>query len=104
MTKRPKDQLTNSPDITIFFNPGCPYCHMALEFCANELPDTIQIAAIELGPDTERARQQFLESLNECDLGGRGIPLIIVGGKKCFQGFGPDTGAEIKRALADIKK
>jgi glutaredoxin len=83
-------------DITIYFNPACPYCHMALEFLAAELPKA-SVEKISVA-DGGKSREKFFTALNRCGFDSTGIPLIIVG-EKCFQGFDPAIGREIKRAV-----
>ena len=70
---------------------------MALEFFASELPD-VRLNKIELNGGPGKNHDKFMAALNECGFESTGIPLIIAGGK-CFQGFGPDTGREIKHAI-----
>ncbi|MDR1691488.1 MAG: hypothetical protein LBR35_01445 [Rickettsiales bacterium] len=85
------------PNVTIYYNPTCPYCHMALEFFANELPD-ITLEKIELNGGEGKNHDLFLKALNKCEFEMHGIPLIVIG-EKCFQGFNEETANQIKQVL-----
>jgi glutaredoxin len=91
--------MSNKTEATIYFNPECPYCHMALEFFARDLPD-VRLNKIELNGEPGKNRIKFLEGLEMCHLGSRGIPLIIIG-KKCFQGFDDEVATEIARIVKE---
>jgi glutaredoxin len=87
---------SDAADITLYFMPGCPHCHNAINFFEKELKDA-SVEKIDItkgGTNTER----FNSQLEKCGLTSRGVPLMIVKGE-CIQGFGPETGAEIKQKL-----
>ncbi|MDR0967212.1 MAG: glutaredoxin family protein [Rickettsiales bacterium] len=96
MSETKKTEKTNAPEIIIFYSPTCPYCHRALEFLGEHLPD-ISAELIEVGGDPENHRR-FLTALETFGLESRGIPLIIVG-NKVFQGFDIETGEKIITAV-----
>ncbi len=82
----------------IFFNPNCPYCHMALDFFKTVLPDE-KLEKIELGEnETKKSRDMFFKTLDKCGFESRGIPLVVANGE-CFQGFDENIGKQIKRTL-----
>lgn len=85
------------PDITIFFNPSCPYCHKALEFLAAQFPDAT-LDAINLGDDYLKDKKRFSTELKKCGLESRGIPLIITDGE-CFQGFDEKIADAMRRRI-----
>jgi len=86
----------STADITLYFMPGCPHCHHAIDFFAAELSN----ATIEKINVTEpgKNQEQFLNALKKCGLSSRGVPLIIVKGE-CIQGYAPEVGAMIKELL-----
>jgi len=86
-----------SSDITLYYMPGCPHCHYAMDFFASELAHATleKINVTEAGKNQER----FLKALEKCGLSSRGVPLIIVQGE-CIQGYAPEVGAMIKEKLS----
>ena len=83
-------------DITLYYMPGCPYCHHAIDFFDAELKDV----AIEKVNITEggKAIEKFNAALKECNSASRGVPLMIVKGE-CIQGFSPEIGERIKEIV-----
>jgi glutaredoxin len=87
---------SNAADVTLYFMPGCPHCHNAINFFDSELKD-VSVEKIDItkgGKNIER----FNEQLNKCGITSRGVPLMIIKGE-CLQGYGPETGATIKQKL-----
>ncbi|MDR2770119.1 MAG: glutaredoxin family protein [Rickettsiales bacterium] len=87
---------TDAADLTLYFMPGCPHCHNAIEFIDSELAG-VSVEKIDItkgGFSTDK----FNAALKKCGLESRGVPLIIIKGQ-CLQGYGPERGAEIKKIL-----
>ncbi len=84
-------------DVTIYFNPSCHYCHMALEFFASELPN-VRLTKVQLDGIENENKRKFVKALGQCGCESRGIPLIIIG-VRCLQGFDDAVAAEIIRAF-----
>ena len=84
---------SKTPDITIFYMPGCPYCHHAIDFFDAELKGVVveKVNVAEGGKNMDR----FNEALRKCNISSRGVPLMIVKGE-CIQGYAPEVGARIK--------
>ena len=87
---------SDAADITLYYMPGCPFCHYAKDFFNDELPDV----KVEMVNVTEggRAMERFREQLRECNSDSMGVPLIIVKGD-CIQGYNEEIGARIKQAM-----
>jgi glutaredoxin len=87
---------TDAADLVLYFMPGCPHCHNAIEFIDAELSG-VSVEKIDItkgGSNTDK----FNAALKKCGLESRGVPLMIVKGQ-CLQGYGPERGAEIKKIL-----
>jgi glutaredoxin len=87
-------------DIVMYYMPGCPHCHYAMDFFAAELVDaTVEKINVTVpGKNQER----FIAALQKCGLSSRGVPLIIVQGE-CIQGYAPEVGQMIKERLTAAK-
>jgi glutaredoxin len=87
-------------DITIYFMPTCPHCHHALEFLDKDMKD-VSVEKIDVTKSSENANL-FFDQVKKCGLESRGVPVMVINGK-CLQGFGPETGTEIKKLLEEKK-
>ncbi|MDR1826365.1 MAG: hypothetical protein LBQ49_01585 [Rickettsiales bacterium] len=82
-----------SSDVTLYYMPGCPYCHQAIDFFDKELKGvSVEKVNITLGG---KAMERFSAALEKCGSTSRGVPLMIVKGE-CIQGFAPEVGDRIK--------
>jgi glutaredoxin len=89
-------------DITIYFMPTCPHCHHAMEFLDTDKDmKALEIEKIDVTKDKANA-DLFFAQLKKCELTSGGVPLIVINGK-CLQGYGPDTGKDIKKLLEEKK-
>ena len=87
---------SDAADITLYYMPGCPHCHYALEFFDKELKD-VPVEKVNI-TEGGRAIERFNAALKKCNLTSRGVPLMIVKGE-CIQGYAPEVGAQIKAKL-----
>ena len=91
--------VAKAADITIYFSPSCPHCHHAMEYMDKNMPgdkyDKVDVSKME-------NREVFVAAIQKCRLDSGGVPLVVIG-KKCMQGFGPDTGLEYRAELAKLK-
>jgi len=85
----------SSEKVTIYFLPGCGYCKNAIAFFEKELR-SVKLVKIDISDS--KNDKQFRAALASCNLTSRGVPLMIIKGE-CKQGFGPETGEEIKQML-----
>ncbi|MCL1786207.1 MAG: hypothetical protein FWG39_03610 [Alphaproteobacteria bacterium] len=86
-------------DLTLYYSPGCPYCHYAMDFIndhlKSEFPD-LNVTEVNVGEQANRAK--FMDALKGCEIAGGGIPLIVIG-TECLQGFGESTPDAIREAV-----
>jgi len=85
----------SSEKVTIFFLPGCGYCKNAIAFFEKEVKG---VKLVKIDISDEKNSKKFSDALAKCNLASRGVPLMIINGE-CKQGFGPETGEEIKQML-----
>jgi len=85
----------NSEKVTIYFLPGCGYCKNAIAFFDKEIRG---VKLIKVDISDSKNDKDFRAALAKCKLTSRGVPLMIIRGE-CKQGFGPETGEEIKQML-----
>jgi glutaredoxin len=85
---------SDAADVTLYYMPGCPYCHNAIDFFDKEGIAVEKVNVTEGG----RAMERFGDALKKCNSQSRGVPLIIVKGE-CLQGFAPEVGDKIKTML-----
>lgn len=84
-------------ELTIFWEPGCPYCHRAKQFLEAR-PETrtwLMIRAIDVSASPE-AQDKFMRANRLFALDRPGVPLIVVGNSH-FLGF--DTPEGVGRAI-----
>lgn len=95
---------SDASDITLYYMPGCPHCHNAINFLDSEIINNVKIESravtVEKIDVTKGGKNaaRFNEQLKKCSLTSRGVPVIVVKGE-CIQGFGPETGEQIKVKL-----
>ena len=92
---------SDAADIKLFFMPTCPHCHHALAFLDKDMKD-VEVEKIDVTQSKENV-DKFVEQLKKCEIESKGVPLIVIN-EKCLQGFGPETGSEIKKLLEEKKK
>ena len=83
-------------DITLYYMPGCPHCHYAMDFFSTEIP-TATVDKINI-TEGGKAMDKFNAALKKCKMNSRGVPLMIVKGE-CMQGYSPEVGQKIKAKL-----
>jgi glutaredoxin len=87
---------SDAADITLYYMPGCPHCHNAINFFDSELKG-VSIEKINV-TEGGKAAERFGAALKKCNLTSRGVPLMIVKGE-CIQGYAPEVGEQIKKIL-----
>ena len=87
---------SDSKDVTLYYMPGCPYCHQAIDFFEAELKD-VPVEKVNI-TEGGRAMDRFNDALAKCKASSHGVPLIIVKGE-CLQGYAPEVGEKIKAIL-----
>jgi len=79
-----------APQLTIYYSPGCPHCHHARDFIANDLiieyPDLV---TKQVNVDQPGGPEAFQAAVKDCKLDSMGVPLVVIDGK-CVQGFGDE--------------
>ena len=68
-------------EITIFYTPNCPYCHMAMDYLDEK---NIEYISYDLSKNPEKAQEMMQAS------GQTGVPVIIIkkdGEEKVVTGF-----------------
>ncbi|MDR2269202.1 MAG: glutaredoxin family protein [Rickettsiales bacterium] len=87
---------SDASDVTLYFMPGCPHCHNAINFFETEMKD-VSVEKVDVtkgGKNVER----FNDQLKKCGLTSRGVPLMVIKGE-CLQGFAPEISIQIKQKL-----
>ncbi|MCL2331538.1 MAG: hypothetical protein FWC61_03275 [Proteobacteria bacterium] len=77
-------------DMVIYYSSSCPYCKHARDFVQNTLVyeyPMLNVTEIEVNPPEHRAL--FAAAAEKCKLSG-GVPMTVVNGTTCINGYGPD--------------
>ena len=85
-----------APQLTLYYSPGCPHCHHAKDFIANNLiieyPDLV---VNKVNVDAAGGQEAFAAAVKKCNLNSYGVPLVVIG-DKCIQGFGDEIPAQYR--------
>ncbi|MDR1027190.1 MAG: hypothetical protein LBL46_02125 [Rickettsiales bacterium] len=92
-------EVPNTKDITLFYMPGCSHCHNARTFFSTDKAlKAVSIEEIDITTPDRKNLARFDAQLKKCGKDSRGVPLVVVK-DQCWQGWSPDVGGEIKKAL-----
>lgn len=84
--------IDNTVELSLFWEPGCPYCQRAKRFLADQIETRtwLKVNAINIA-DSSEAQNAFLRASRLFGIERPGVPLIIVG-RRHFLGFDDADG------------
>ena len=87
--------------IYLFWQPGCSYCHNAIEFFKTSLP-TVNVELVDIS--TKEGHQKILKAVKKYKLGPTiGTPFFVYSGKYQM-GWSMKLAEEFKKIAPDFQK
>ena len=95
----------NKPEMILFYAPGCPHCHHAMEFLDKISPKYPELTITKHNTSTRTGVNYYIYYKKKLNFDGNGVPVAVFG-DKYEMGFGTEetTGKKYLQHIEELLK